>query len=123
MLMTSKLIFKDQPAFSLVERAVVALFVCFVVVLIKFALRAPEERWPRGGFMGTVADRQVIVLIYGEFEGEGRYHFNEGTSLKSALEVVFLINEVDVRGLDLGRPLKTGQRIKIKKLHKSLVSK
>lgn len=110
-----KMIFSDNSSFSLVERIVVLLFFSFLFVLAKFALRAPEERWPGNRTKENCKMCQIIVLIYGAVEDEGRYHFKDGDTLKVALEAVSLKQEADIRGIDLRQRLKPGQRIKIKK--------
>jgi hypothetical protein len=119
----SKLIFSDNSSLSTHEKMVVHIFCCFLFVLIKFAFRAPEERWPQNIVKENFTKRQIVIWISGEIENEGKYHFNEGDTLKVALKAVSLKKEADLKGLDLSKPLKTGQRIKIKKLHKPLVNK
>lgn len=116
-------IFSEQPPLSLHEKMVVLLFSCFLFVLIKFAFRAPDERWPQGAVKENFTKRQIVIWIYGEIENEGRYHFNEGDAFKVVLGAVSVKEGADLRGLDYDKPLKTGQRIKIKKLHKLLVDK
>lgn len=118
----SKSIFSNTASFSVKEKVVVLLFSCFLLTLVKFAFRAPDERWPQGANKENFKNYQMIVWISGEVENEGRYHFNEGDTLKNALEVVSLKKEASLKGLDLNEKLKTGQRIKIKKLHKPLVN-
>lgn len=119
----SKLIFSDNSSLSTHEKLVVLIFCCFIFVLIKFAFRAPDERWPQNRVKENLTERQIVIWIYGEIENEGKYHFHEGDTLKVALGAVSLKNEADLKGLDFSKPLKTGQRIKIKKLHKPLVNK
>ena len=118
----SKSIFSNSSSFSFQERVVVLIFSSFLLVLLKFALRAPDERWPRSRNKENFKNHQIIIFMSGEIENEGRYHFNEGTTLRMALEVVSLKKDASLKGLDLGQKLKTGQRIKIKKLHKPLVN-
>lgn len=122
-IVNSRSIFVNQPALFVHEKIVVLLFLCFLFVLTKFAWRAPEERWPREIAKNNLINRQIIIWISGEVEDEGRYHFFEGDTLKVALEAVSLKKEASLKGLDFSKPLKTGQRIKIKKMHKPLVYK
>lgn len=119
----SQLIFSDNSSLSTYEKMVVHIFCCFLFVLIKFAFRAPEERWPQNTVKENLIKRQIVIWISGEIENEGKYHFNEGDTLKEVLRAVSLKKEADLKSLDFSKPLKTGQRIKIKKMHKLLVNK
>lgn len=123
MLDSLKIGFSNTSPLSIHEKITILLFACFLSVLIKFAFRAPEERWPQNKSMENPVNHQIVIWIYGELEAEGRYHFFDGTTLRDVLGAISLKKEADISGLNLSRPLKTGQRIKIKKMHKSLVNK
>lgn len=100
--------------------AVMALLL-FLAVLIQFAWNAPETRWPdKEGKPVSIPFEQVVVSITGAVTKEGRYHFPAGITVGEALEKIELLPEASVEKLDLKKPLKRGQRIKIpqKKLAK-----
>lgn len=96
----------------LYEKATVLVFLACLFLLSLFSLKAPEERWPHEKH--PERKKQVVVTITGEIENEGRYHFEQGTTLKSALESLSLKQEISINPLKLDQPLKAGQKIRIK---------
>ena len=104
------------------EQAAAALFLCIIFILILFALRVPEDRWPRAKLIKKTVPSQIVVWFSGAFEQEGRYHFPQGTTLREALRTLEIKDYSHIEESRLDRPLKTGQRIKIKKMNNPLVN-
>lgn len=95
------------------EKATVTVFLNCLFLLSIYALRAPQERWPHSKY--PERKKQIVVIITGEVNNQGRYHFDQGTTLKEALKSVSLKNEASVNHLNLDQILKPGQKIRIKK--------
>jgi len=115
---------KDHSSsFAFYEKGIVFLFISCLYMLACFSLLAPEERWPKKKVKRKFKKQQIVVHFTGEIEGEGRYHFLQGTTLREALLEVSLKPNTQIDKLDLDAPLKVGQRIRIKKVKKPFVKK
>lgn len=110
---------KNLLELKLYEKATVLTFLACLSLLCLYALKAPEERWPHDKH--PERKRQIVVTITGEIENEGRYHFEQGTTLRDALQGLILKPEIQTH-LKLDLPLKAGQKIRIKK-EKKIINK
>lgn len=109
--------FPSNRDLSLYEKGTVYSFLACLFLLSLYSLKAPEERWPHTKHPERI--KQVVVTITGEIENEGRYHFDEGTTLREALQGLNIRPE-NQRHLKLDQPLKPGQKIRIKKRKKEI---
>lgn len=112
--MSQRLVFPNSAPLKIHEKLVALFFVGFIFVLIQYALRVPEERWPKSHYQNT-PEKLIVVEFSGEVAEPGRYHFLQGTTLNAALNTISLNNEASLKGLKLDLPLKKGQKIKVKK--------
>lgn len=92
----------------------VALLVC--LKLARIAWSAPETRWPKSERkLGNRPKKLLVVKIKGEVVEEGRYHFEEGTTIGKALDTIALTDAADVSKFDRDKPLKARQSITVRK--------
>lgn len=103
------------------EVGVVYLFIAFFILLSRFTLKAPDEKWPHNAKSKVNREEQIVISIDGhpDPEASGRFHFSKGTTVEQVLAELGLKGfKANAQGM-----VKCGQRLKIKKMNKSLEDK